>query len=972
MNAGKHWRDDVSPAAGDWHVPWIWTAQPVWAPNAYVRFRRTLEIASPANPLHIELTADARYWLWVNGVFVGAGPARAWPTYWSYDRYDLTPHLRSGRNAIAVLVNHWRAGNFQYLPAPAGLALRLQTDGGRVVDQTGTHWKSALAPTEASHTARISVQLGFEEHHDARAEDGWRAPDFDDARWRRAVLAPAAARRVEARDIPHLVGETQAARTLLAEEEVRPPAHVWNLDLKPLFAPRDTSSNFCFVRGFVVSSVQSSVDQTVEFIRPHHHAGPFLVGAKHYPAIELPADRDVIAQPVELKRGWNRVVFPYPGYRDALAADLPAGGVHLPVFVLTVRAQSRLRWAYREEKGGAEWAFAGPFPLSAKQTAAMRAQVDFPRVVQAERFPTGATRTQALRCASATADQWDAWQDAKWMRPLTAAELLTTDVFVQWCGDEVLAPRAGPTRSAATAHGREIAPATRGRDVRMLFDFGRMVVGRLGFEIEAPAGVQIDLHGFEFIQPDGRHNLATGMNNTLRYISRGGRQEFRSLQRRGFRYVWLVARDMRGRAVQLRRLDVEVSTYPQSGRGAFSCSEPLLNRIWRAGAHTMRCCAEDTYTDCPTYEQTHWVGDARNEALVDWVVNGDARLWRHCLLQAGRGLERLPLVPSHVPSSWENLLPAWSFLWLRSCREYLWWTGDRVGAEELFGWVGKCVAGIEADVGRDGLFRLRAWNMFDWAAMETPADGAVTHLSCLAAQALDDVAELAEWLDRRAESARWRATAAQLRESVNRHLWDDGTQAYADCLRADGTLGTVRSQQTQVAALLAGVAQGKRAQRCREIVARAPEGFVRAGSPFFVFFQLELLARNADGRAMLELMRRSWGFMLREGATTFWELWSLTSGRLTRSHCHGWSAAPTYFLSTAILGITPGEPGSRIVRFRPAPGDLQSIRGNVPTPWGWVKVAGRRSGRAWNYTLAVPAGCRVQAELGGADKVTFR
>lgn len=958
-------------AGAEWSAPWIWTPEPVWAANAYVRFRRELELAAP-DGVCVELTADARYWLWVNGTFVGAGPARGWPEHWSYDRYDLTRFLRRGRNTIAVLVNHWRSGNFQYLSAPPGLTARILSATDGLLDATGPHWKTARAVTEAAHTARVSVQLGFEEHHDARAEDGWRTGTFSAAHWRRAVSAPAAKRRLEPRDIAPLAGEIVPAQAVLREEEVLPATHVWNLDLKPLFARRDRSSNFCFVRGFVVTSVHSTADQTVEFIRPHHHAGPFLVGAKHYPAIELPADRDVIAQPVELKRGWNRVVFPYPGYRDALAADLPAGGVHLPVFVLTVRAQRRLRWAYRAGKGGAEWAFAGPFPLTAKQTAAMRAQVDFPRVVQAERFPTGATRSQALRCASATAEQWDAWQDAKWMRPLTAAELLTADVFAEWCGDEVLAPRARPFRSAVTPHGWEIAPAARGRDVRMLFDFGRMVVGRLGFEIEAPAGVQIDLHGFEFIQPDGRHNLATGMNNTLRYTSRNGRQQFRSLQRRGFRYVWLVARDMRGRAVQLRRLDVEVSTYPQSGRGGFSCSEPLLNRIWRVGAHTLRCCAEDTYTDCPTYEQTHWVGDARNEALVDWVVNGDARLWRHCLLQAGRGLERLPLVPSHVPSSWENLLPAWSFLWLRSCREYLWWTGDRAGAEELFGWVGKCVAGIEANLGSDGLFRLRAWNMFDWAAMETPADGAVTHLSCLAAQALDDVAELAEWLGRVAESARWRVTAAQLRESVNRHLWDDGTHSYADCLRADGALGTVRSQQTQVAALLAGVAQGKRAQRCREIVAHAPEGFVRAGSPFFVFFQLELLARDADGPAMLELMRRSWGFMLREGATTFWELWSLTTGRLTRSHCHGWSAAPTYFLSTAILGITPGEPGSRMVRFRPAPGDLRSIRGNVPTPWGWVEVAGRRSGHAWNYTLTVPAGCRVEAELGGADKVTFR
>jgi len=124
---------------------------------------------------------------------------------------------------------------------------------------------------------------------------------------------------------------------------------------------------------------------------------------------------------------------------------------------------------------------------------------------------------------------------------------------------------------------------------------------------------------------------------------------------------------------------------------------------------------------------------------------------------------------------------------------------------------------------------------------------------------------------------------------------------------------------------------------------------------------------------MLELMSRSWGFMLREGATTFWELWSLTTGRLTRSHCHGWSAAPTFFLSTSILGVTPGAPDLRAIRFYPAPGGLRRMSGAVPTPWGWVRVAGRRrSDGGWTYELRVPAKCRVEAVLPERDRIVLR
>ncbi len=289
-----------------------------------------------------------------------------------------------------------------------------------------------------------------------------------------------------------------------------------------------------------------------------------------------------------------------------------------------------------------------------------------------------------------------------------------------------------------------IHPAADGRDVRILLDFGREVLGYHRFEIDAPAGTILDFHNFEFIQPDGRINLAEGMNNSFRYVCRGGRQRYQSFVRRGFQYSWLTLRQMTG-PVRIRFVDVLFNSYPQARQGSFSSSDELLNRIWEVGLHSVRCCSEDTYTDCPTYEQTHWVGDARNEALIDWIGNGDGRLWHHCLLQAARSLERSPLVESHVPSSWQNILPAWSFLWMRSVREYALFTGDTPRVRHLLGWIKKNVEGIAAHLDENGLFNIHAWNLFDWAPMDTPSIGVVTHQNCLAVLALKDAAELAAW-----------------------------------------------------------------------------------------------------------------------------------------------------------------------------------------------------------------------------------
>jgi alpha-L-rhamnosidase len=97
--------------------------------------------------------------------------------------------------------------------------------------------------------------------------------------------------------------------------------------------------------------------------------------------------------------------------------------------------------------------------------------------------------------------------------------------------------------------------------------------------------------------------------------------------------------------------------------------------------------------------------------------------------------------------------------------------------------------------------------------------------------------------------------------------------------------------------------------------------------------------------------------MVDMGASTFWEMWSGREGRLTRSHCHAWSAAPTYFLTTYVLGVRPGGPAFSPVVIEPHPGDLTWCRGVMPTPEGDVEVQ-------WENPADGPFVLRVSAPEG--------
>jgi hypothetical protein len=906
----------------DWQAPWIWTPEPTAPRNAYVRFRR--EFAHPGGPATLHLTADTRYVLYVNGEWLGQGPVRAWPAHWHYDSYDLTPHLRPGINVIGVLVHHFGDGTFQSLDGPPGLLAQLE--GG---DLGSGEWRCRIDAARVSAAPRISCQLGWEEQYDARAEEPWLEAGFDESGWARAVLSPEAEAfhgDLQPRGIPFLTHEPWLPQRVISVETVRAHPHHWTIHAKPYLFPAERSANMTMAHAYLATRLWSPAAAEVRLWTPHKHPQGWKVNGA-----------DAVEGRAVLRAGWNDVLLNLRGF------------YHIAEFCMVIDgAPDGVRLD--------GWAVCGPFGLGPDDEAAAAGDKDDSLVVGRPLVPEATV--EAGEALWASGDVAGA-VGQPWWQPVVEVDLPAVDAFVTAYTDQPLAALRS-TNVDGLLSGAEwtVIDAPASGDVRLLLDYGREVVGYQRFEIDAPEGTIVDAHNFEFIQPDGRYNFAEGMNNSFRYVCRAGRQRYQTYLRRGFRYTYLILRGMTG-PVRLRKVEAVFASYPQTRRGQFACSDSLLEKIWEVGAHSLRCCAEDTYTDCPTYEQTHWVGDARNEALVDAVVNGDPRLWYRCLEQVGQSLERSPITESEVPSGWQNLLPAWSCLWMRSCREYYLHSGDRDGAERLLDFIDRNVDGIAAHTNVDGLFEIRAWNMFDWAELDTPNQGVVTHQNCMAVQALNESAELALWLGQRERCSRWQGLAARLKAAINRHLWVEEKHAYADCLRVNEGTDRLRgpwrelvpspvfSQQTQTVAVMAGVAEGERAAACRAHLHEPPEGFVRAGSPFFEFFLLEALQQEHRDEEFLTRIREDWGFMVAMGATTFWEMWSGRGGRLTRSHCHGWSAAPTFFLSAWVLGVRPGGPGYQPCIIEPHTGDLRWCRGVVPTPLGdvsvqWEREAGKR------------------------------
>ena len=184
---------DTTPKT-DWRAHWIWTAGDPAKENTWATFRYSFELDSVPEKLIASVSADSRYWLYVNGALaVYEGGLKRGPDGGSgyYDSVDIAPYLKSGRNVIACEVWYWgKDGSFSYIDSGSGgFLFEAVADGVSIL--SGAGWKAAANPAYLNDTGDKQPNYRLPEFnilYDARLDPGdWTAAGFDDSRWAEAV-----------------------------------------------------------------------------------------------------------------------------------------------------------------------------------------------------------------------------------------------------------------------------------------------------------------------------------------------------------------------------------------------------------------------------------------------------------------------------------------------------------------------------------------------------------------------------------------------------------------------------------------------------------------------------------------------------------------------------------------------------------------------------------------------------------------
>lgn len=469
---------------------------------------------------------------------------------------------------------------------------------------------------------------------------------------------------------------------------------------------------------------------------------------------------------------------------------------------------------------------------------------------------------------------------------------------------------------------------------RILFDFGRELHGGIRLVAGAGtdgAGVRATLgeSAAEALSKLGEKN--SGNAHALRELSfplpSYSDQEFFMS---GFRFLLLEFTDPS--AVYAFKAVNAVSVGPERERkGVFSCSDPLISKIYETAAYTTELCAQTYIWDGIKRDRLVWMGDLYPEIFAFLSLYDDD----------GTVERSLDFVKAQTPlPGWMNGYPMYSMWWIIILEEYLRLTGnlDYVLAQRPY--FEELLKQIDGCVWDDGSFDF-GMCFIDWPTHGHPDEKegvrGLGRMCAKAARRLEDVYGIADGLA-------------------------DGIGA--KFAKADAPV----KERKQILALkhLSG------AVLSAEENAALGAGGARGFSTFMSYFILCALSETHGMNAALDAMKEYYGGMLDMGATSFWEDFDIdwTKGDVCpvdripapgqknihgdfggfcytgyrHSLCHGWSAGVIYFLATRVLGIRAEEDGFRKIRIRPDLGYLEKAEISVPTPRGVLKVSCRREG----------------------------
>lgn len=915
---------------------WIWSNDDLGV-NQYHQtrvFRKNFNVEDVDKIVDakIKISADSYYRLKINQTIVNDGPARNYPDSYQYDLIDVKKFLKSGENQLDVVVIYYGAGTFHQIPQRGGLIADLSLTCANKHSQkivTDGSWQVATLTPMVQFTAKVSVQQSVVEVYDNNLTIG----EFHSA----LVIKNPPWQNLHERDCELLSRIDVDLREFVGSKLRRNNLVEFSYSERRLYFLNSISNNSSDVYPAILTLLaESSEDLNLKFytlevaiycngiksengvIQLKKGKNLLLIGASEYWHLK---EKTVLFEKDSRVKFSNP--FNFDGVSFILNSSLVYEGPDLP-----------FNWANHEQKNHHKQSF------------------DFINQI------FGLIKSQTELLASSSLE----------IKTIPMSELNAVDGYSQSIYAPVVAENLSlvenPTGLMTQNSEPTIVGVTPDKDefVELVYDFGEQNCGFWKLDVEAPKGTIIDFYAVEFIREDGVIQHTMAHRNVMRYICSEGRNIYTSIKRRAGRFLFIKV-SQHTAEVKLNHISLVESTYPVKEYGKFNSSNEKLNTLWQMSAKTLKLCMEDTFTDCPLYEQTLWVGDARSEALFAFPVFKAYDLAKRCIKLAANSLNSYSIVGCQVPSSWDCLLPVWSFMWSLSIHDYYFESADVEFLESIWGSAVKNLDGAVARIdSSNGLFTSEDWNLFDWSKTDTEHKH-VTFMSMFLAGAIEKSLELAKILNDHEFISKYSLILEKLKKAINR-TWNSEIMSYSDSLTDDGKLSKESSIHVNMLAILFNLTTADNHSQVLENLRTKRSDLHQVCSPFASLYYYMTLEKLGENKRLIEEIQNDYATMLEYNESTVWETFVFMDpayGFPTRSHCHGWSATPLYLFPRTLLGLQMITSGAK--KFTCSPTIIEAIpnvNSTVATIMGEIEVSISRVGANIDIKIRKPEAIEIE------------
>jgi alpha-L-rhamnosidase len=490
-----------------------------------------------------------------------------------------------------------------------------------------------------------------------------------------------------------------------------------------------------------------------------------------------------------------------------------------------------------------------------------------------------------------------------------------------------------------------------------VFDMGQNFSGWARLRVSGPRGTDVRLRFAELLYDNGLLNTENLRSARAEdhYILKGEGEETWEprFTYHGFRYVEVTGFPGTPKLDSVRGRVVHTAVSPI---GSFAASKDILNGLQRIITWGQKTNLHSIPTDCDQRdERMGWMGDAQGTA-EEAIMNFDMAAFytnfvrdiRDVQDDQGRITDTVPHIWGSRPAD-----PAWGTAYPLICWYMYQYYGDTRILEEQYKGLQKYVEFLRSKA-ENGLVKFSSYG--DWVAVEK-CPGAIVS-SFYYYYDVKIQADAARVLGKTQDAALYDRLAAEIRTAFNKEYYDPKTGDYADGTQTANTLPLFLGIPTEKE----GGAWG---QLFDDIVYKHDSHLTTGivGTKYI----MELLTRTGASDLAYDIAVKtdypSWGYMIRNGATTLWELWQKREGPSMNSHNHPMFGSVGSWLYKALAGINlaPGATGFEKILIQPQMvRDLMHASGSTTTVRGEVACAWSRTDRGVRVAVTIPGGSEAE------------